>query len=160
MTSTVARFALILAGMGVSRAEAKRMLMEIQTAPIEDFMQCFTHFSEASVDWKSHRHHSDALPSARGQAARDGSVGDRVERLLKHEAGLSAGAASDMLSEMLVAAGLIHRDEIPPLSRKALRIWVDRILRRVPAKDILRFATLIRNQYVHDVNTDWTLGRR
>jgi len=90
---------------------------------------------------------------------RDASVGERVERLLKIEAGLTTAQAMEKLSLRLCDLGLIAYDDIPALSRKSLRDWVGRLSQRVPPKDILRCATILRNEHVHRPSRDWTLSR-
>lgn len=85
------------------------------------------------------------------------SVGARVERLLKDEAGLTTAQAVEKLTARLDELGLIERQNVPPLSRKSLRDWIDRLVRRVSEKDILRCATIIRNEHVHRPITDWAL---
>lgn len=90
---------------------------------------------------------------------RDASVGERVERLLRAEAGLTTAQAVEKLSLRLADLGLVAREDVPALSRKSLRDWVGRLAQRVPPKDILRCATILRNEHVHRPIRDWTLSR-
>ncbi|MDQ1094241.1 hypothetical protein QE400_003654 [Xanthomonas sacchari] len=88
-------------------------------------------------------------------SSNESSVGERVQRLLKDEAGLSTANAVELLSDALVSEQLIAAREIPPLSRKSLANWVDRVISNVAPKDMLRVATLLRNKIAHAPSTGW-----
>lgn len=87
------------------------------------------------------------------------SVGRRVERLLRNEAGLGTQAAVEMLSRRLVQHGVVASPQIPPLSRKSLEYWINRLISVVPEKEILRQATILRNELVHQRPPDWSLSK-
>jgi hypothetical protein len=87
----------------------------------------------------------------------DASVGERVEQLLKIEANLTNSQAVEKLASRLNEMGMIEQQDMPSISRKTLRSWVNQLLKKVPAKDILRCATILRNEYVHSPISDWKL---
>ena len=160
MKDNLSRIALILAGMGLSASELKSLLSDLRSVPINDLVHQVSVLVEASTSWRHDQPASDRLQEVHGRQQRDASVGERVERLLKDEAKLSTAVCFDVMSKMLVESGALRVDEIPPLSKKALRVWVDRVLEKVPAKELLRLATIARNQYVHSPQADWSIGRR
>lgn len=86
----------------------------------------------------------------------ESSIGDRVERLLKSEAKLSTSAAVDFVANSLMEQGLISLEDIPPLSKKSLSDWVNRLTIKVSPRDLLRTATLIRNRVAHLAEPDWS----
>jgi hypothetical protein len=97
------------------------------------------------------------------RAASDGgdvTVGDRVSRLLKVEAGLTTSRAMEELIDFFLANDLIARKDIPSLSKKSLADWVDRLSVNIKEKDLLRVATIIRNKFVHGPVSDWNLSRK
>lgn len=149
----------LLAGMGLSRKELRHLLQQVQRASIDDLVERVSTVGEKSIavaETRSNEFSSDLS----GRQHRNSTVGERVERLLKHEAKLSTGAASEILTKMLVDSGVLKIEDVPPLSKKALRYWVERLLQFVPAKEVLRVATIARNQIVHSPLADWTLGNK
>jgi hypothetical protein len=90
--------------------------------------------------------------------SRDASVGERVSTLLKKEAGLTTAQAVNLLTSRLVSMGLVQPGDVPPLSRKSLTDWINRFSKKVPPKDILRVATLLRNDHIHRPSDDWLIS--
>lgn len=83
------------------------------------------------------------------------SVGERVERLLKIDAGLSSREAVKLLSSALVAEKLIHRNHLPDLSKKSFSYWADKLSLMIDPKELLRVATQVHNQVVGNNQIDW-----
>lgn len=158
MKDSYSRLIFVLAGLGVSRNELRQLLLRLRSVAVEEVVN---EVSSLALARASDREESLDLRfnsySSRGH--RDSSVGERVERLLKDEANLSGPAAHQILSDMLIAAGLMAKDEVPALSKKALRVWVDRLIAAgIAEKEVLRLATIARNRVVHSPQTDWQLG--
>lgn len=158
MKDNYSRLIFVLAGLGVSRNELRKLLLRLRSVSIEEVVN---EVSSLALARTTDREESLDLSNSSyiSRVHRDGSVGERVERLLRDEANLSGPAAHRILSEMLVATRLMTQDEIPDLSKKALRVWVDRLIAGgISEKEVLRLATLARNRVVHSPQTDWRLG--
>lgn len=158
MKDSYSRLIFVLAGLGVSRGELRQLLLKLRSTSIEEVVN---EVSSLALVKKPNREESLDLSYNNyiNRVHRDSSVGERVERLLKDEANLSGPAAHRILSDMLAATGLMAPDDIPDLSKKALRVWVDRLISSgVSEKELLRLATLARNRIAHSPQTDWQLG--
>jgi|GEM_PF-3680157 len=156
MKDNLLRFIFCLAALDLPRDELHRLIAEFQSMPREEIA--------GRVDYLRHSlppHFLDdyriRFSDRKRPRSRGVSVGERVERLLKAEAGLSTIQAVEKLTSRLVETMAIERREVPPLSRKSLRNWVGRLIGKVPAKDVLRAATILRNEFVHSPVSDWTL---
>ena len=155
MKDNLTRLMLSIAALELSPKELRRVMMELQSMPPEEITGRI-HYLRKSIP----RHMFDDFRirfSSDQNFRRNGTVGDRVERLLKVEAGLSTSQAIDKLTVKLLENDLIQKGDVPPLSRKSFRDWVTRLSRRIPPKDILQAATILRNQYVHGPVNDWML---
>lgn len=164
MNSPHRKLALLLAGSGLSIREIEKAVFDLQ--PIELLMEVEYLRKEGSrVPSRLHyepkwvyRHEEEGLTRASPRRISVSDIGERVEILLKTEAGLGTSEARDLLAQSLAEAGAIHHSELPPLSRKALSSWVVRLSKLVPAKLILSHATKIRNSFVNSPNADWHFG--
>lgn len=160
MMNKMSRAMLALASLGLSGAELRRLLMELRSLPIEEIVMQVQLLSEACERRSEIPFDEPRLRYGhRERYQSESTVGDRVERLLKIEANLSTQEAYEALSNAIVASGMLPKYEIPPLSRKSLHNWVDRLIQKLPAKEVLHLATNVRNEYVHSPMTDWTIGR-
>ena len=155
MKDTLSRVLLCLTALDLSKAELHGLIVEFQSMPLEAIIDR-VEFLRRSVpahfvdDYRIRFTHPRSVHQ-------DSSVGQRVERLLRDEAGLSTSQAVEKLSSRLVEMGLIEGQQVPPLSRKSLRDWVGRLIKNVSAKDVLRVATILRNEIVHSPVNDWVL---
>lgn len=158
MRDDLSRLILLLAGMGLTKSQMRDLLHDVRSYPPDEIVEAA--FSLSRFDFAIDEPTSRPGRTAVMKHAGDSSVGERVERLLKTEARLSGQAAHRALSRMLVRYGFLREDEIPPLSKKALHLWIDRITSMgIPEKEILRLATIARNEAVHSPQPDWLLGR-
>lgn len=160
MKPNITRVMLALASLGLSDAELRRLLFEMRQKSVDDIVHRVSVLSDVSSAGALDHRRPVVMPDGHRSSQRDATVGERVEWLLKHEAGLSSAAAREVLANMLIETGALSRDEIPTISKKALRIWVDKIVQRVPAKEVLRVATIARNAHVHSPQRDWSLETR
>jgi hypothetical protein len=159
MKDTLSRIMLCLAALDLPQDELRRLVNELRSMS----------WQEINARVSSLRQHSqypatyeDTFPSWAERSpdqSHGASVAERVERLLKVEAGLSTAQAVEKLASRLSEMGLIEFRDLPTLSRKSFRDWVVRLAQRVPSKEILRHATILRNEHVHSPITDWTLSR-
>ena len=156
MKDNLTRLMLSIAALDLSPRELHRVMSELQSMPPEEISGRIAHLRKSIP-----RHLFDdfkiRFSSDRSFRFRNGSVGDRVEKLLKVEAGLSTAQAMEKLTQRLVETNMIERGDVPPLSRKSFRDWITRLSHRIPPKDILQAATILRNQYVHNPRNDWML---
>ena len=159
MKDNLAKFALILAGMGLKESDLRILLADLRSAPINEVVRRVAALAETGATWKLDQPTSDLPTETQGRHPRDATVGERVERLLRYEANLPTAVAYDLLAKMLVESGALRKEEVPPLSKKALRVWVEKVLQRVPAKEVLRLATIARNEHVHSPRPDWSIGK-
>lgn len=160
MNDHMARLALAVASLGLNDRELRDLMERLRRTSIEDLTKQIASLRRSSLAWSNKSIATDPRIDVLNRPNRDATVGQRVERLLKIEARLPTAVASKKLTDMMVKSGLIALKDIPPLSKKALRIWVDRVVQRVPEKEVLRCATVLRNEYVHSPGADWTIGGR
>jgi hypothetical protein len=154
---------LCIAALDLNEDELRRLLLELRSKTWSEIIEEVSALRQYAMNFqidtidkidKGKKRTSTKRSSSNSY---DVSVGERVERLLKVEAGLTTSQAANELSLLLDNQGLIKLEDIPPVYRKPLSKWVDKLAESVPEKDILRFATIIRNEYVHRPITDWTL---
>ena len=84
-------------------------------------------------------------------------VRKRVEFLLREEAGLTVNRAA---SELLASLKRERRgvfDTVKPPNKESLYSWLHRVFQNIEPSELLHHATLVRNKYVHDTDTDWPL---
>ena len=155
MTRTTRRLVLLLAAMELRRSEIFKLINDIRNTPDEILYHAIRDLQEDTQLMKPSFFEYQSAEAMSTSASRN--VAERVARLLKDEARLSNDEAAIRLSEALVQSHLIARSDVPPLSKKSFFDWVSRLANLVTEKDLLRAATLIRNQSVHGPNVDWKL---
>jgi hypothetical protein len=79
----------------------------------------------------------------------------RIERLML-ESGLTKTATVKATTDLLKERGYSPRS-LPDSNKIAFRAWVERLLRQVPADELLNVASIVRNHSVHGI--DWPLRR-
>lgn len=164
-TTSLRKLTLLLAGSGLSLSEIERAVMELQRNDPYDVVAQIDHLRREMAKSFERRRHEPTWEYVRDHPIRiretlfsHSDIGERVEDLLKHQAGLGTSQAFDLLVESLMKAGALHGDDVPPLSRKSLSNWVGRLSNVVPQKLILSHATQIRNSFVNSPGADWRLG--
>lgn len=158
MNNSKARFLMSLAALGLTKRELRALLKSVRSLPVDYIVEEVESLSEFHPGLDDEPTFTYSFSHSIGAGS---SVGDRVEHLLKNEANLTGPQAHKRLSKMLVDLGLIKPGAIPPLSKKAIRVWVDKlVLLGIPEKELLRLATIARNELVHSPNTDWKLTGR
>lgn len=163
MENNLFRLMLCFAVMDLNEDELRQLLFELRSKTWSEIneevfalRQYVKHYQIGAID-KINKDKKRVSTKKSTSNSYDSSVGERVERLLKIEAGLTNTQAADELSLRLAELGLIDLDDIPPISRKQFSKWVERLAESVTEKDILRCATIIRNEHVHRPISDWTL---
>jgi hypothetical protein len=157
MKDNLSRIIFCFAALDLSEDELRELVKDLRTIHWEEIKlrvslirQYILHY-QVIEDFHPSRKKRSKIQS------HDSSVGERVEQLLKVEANLTTAQAVEKLASRLSEMGMIDQQDMPPLSRKSLRGWINRLLKKVPAKDILRCATILRNEYVHSPISDWKL---
>lgn len=155
MKDNLARLLLCLASLGLRKAELNAVLDDLHTVSRSDILDRVAALQSQAktlpVDVQS-LFPSEAITS------RYDSIGRRVAQLLRIEARMGTAEAVGALSKSLIAFGVLRASEVPALSRKSLEDWVLRLASRVSEKEILRLATIIRNEKVHNPHRDWNLS--
>ena len=151
---------LLLAGSGLSHKEICELVAEIQDLSPRQLADAVLHLRRNAPDPLEV---SDSVPGG-GQkhrltgSHRPGSdVRRRVEFLLKEEAGLTVDRAA---SELLASLKRERRgvfDTVKPPNKESLYSWLHRVVPNIEPSELLHHATLVRNKYVHDTDTDWPL---
>lgn len=85
----------------------------------------------------------------------DDTLETKVTQLLVHEAKMTKFEASEALRMELEEKGTLL--ELPSLGKRGFGEWLRVLARLVPPSEILHLCTRIRNRYVHQSDTDWSL---
>jgi hypothetical protein len=158
MKDNFTRLMLCLASLDLSPTELRGLLKELHGIELGELSAIL---STINVPKATARRDSIDLPGFHPDdrtSTKNSSLGYRVERLLRVEAGMTVSQAVDELTNRLRLSDELRVVELPALSRKSLSDWVTRLARLVPEKEILRCATLVRNEHVHRPTRDWVLG--
>src|ERR1051325_5790571 len=129
MKDNLFRIIFCFAALDLSEEELRSLVNDLHTMQWEEInvrvslmRQCVLH----------HRVNEDTRPPTKKRSkirSRDTSVGERVEQLLKLEAQLTTAQAVEKLASQLTEMGMLEQQDIPPLSRKTLRSWIERLLK-------------------------------
>jgi hypothetical protein len=79
----------------------------------------------------------------------------RIEKLML-ESGLTKAATVKATTDLLKERGYPTKS-LPDSNKIAFRMWVEKLLRQVPADELLNVASIVRNHSVHGI--DWPLRR-
>lgn len=159
MKNSFTRLTWALASMGLSQNDLFDLLRELRMTSPEVIVERVNKVRRLSVfDDPDVDDHSRVGAPKISHASTERSIGERVERLLKVEARLGTNEAANFLRMKLIRDGIAKGSEVPELYKKALNVWVDRLARTIPAKELLRCATIIRNEQVHSPTPDWSIS--
>ena len=160
MNSDYAELVKIIANGEMDSLRLRRALLELFSRGVDRFVRDVIQQND------SHR-----APTRRiGTAASEGRILDRdtstdpadqVVQLLRLEANLSSGEAAKLILDRInidaVGTGL----RTPDQRKMGFKQWVDELSRHVSYSEILRIATLIRNERTHSVPPqDWPIRPR
>lgn len=155
----IERLILSLAASGLSRNELQVALTEFQRLNKGDVVAVVDRIREAAA--QSFFNESAAWDSSDAEQARklnsERAATDQIDRLLRVEAGLSSSEAAELLLRELPANTWFGMPPVKPRKKEGLRQWLNRLIRVVPASTLLHHATRIRNDRVHDSQSDWPL---
>ncbi len=78
-----------------------------------------------------------------------------LESILRKDSGLTVMDAAQRLSRHIERNMLV---DIPPYRPKqSFRSWLEKLIRVVPASELLHLANKVRNEVVHKADSDWSL---
>lgn len=147
------RVCLLLAAAGFSEREVR----EFANCLIEDGPGTLLHQFTYVRDMLRGIHLEQLETTLEHTAVTQTSAGtlSKVERLLLDEAGLSKGAAVDLL--MIEFRKRYPTKRLPSESRKGFAAWIEKLSVVIPESELLHVATQIRNSFVHQTPSDWRL---
>jgi hypothetical protein len=157
MKDNLSRLLLALAATDIPEAQLHELLIELSALTSKQLGSRISDLRRLSSYTFQEFDTPNSVRNRLNEQRSDLSVGARVDQLLRGEAKLSTGDAVQSLSSRIVQMKLLTPDRLPPLSRKSLRDWVGRLAMLVQPKDILRVATIVRNERVHSPARDWRL---
>ncbi|MBR8321651.1 MULTISPECIES: hypothetical protein [Burkholderia cepacia complex] len=159
MKSHVSRLCLILAAMDLRQNEIVSLLEEIRETGISKIIKEVELVRRHSLSIEESRRFDD-----NERYHRDGPNTNqksnailRAENLLKGDARLSTRQAIEEMSIQIISRypDLRESDALTPIQKKGLAEWLIRLLRIIPERELLHFATVVRNRYVDDSSSDW-----
>ena len=172
-TPEISRMLQIMVAAGWSRREIVRLCHELSTLPIdvlEDAIEESLHLHKVFDNQLSDRlsgYYSSASfhPVAAMESYSDSlhysssnimnsDLFYKVKQLLIDDLGLSSDEVVRLISQN-VSAGIY----VPPLSKKSLSNWLDRLSAHVAPSEILYIATGIYNQFKNKKGLDWNVRR-
>ncbi|MCK9638143.1 MAG: hypothetical protein M0R41_17875 [Methylobacter tundripaludum] len=103
----------------------------------------------------SRKSHGDAVAKDRKVGSPAETLEEKVVQLLVIDAGLSRGAAADALLNSI--RNKYPDIFLPNFGKMGFGEWIRKIAQRLSPSEILHFASIIRDQHVHDINNDWRL---
>lgn len=157
MKENLSRIMLCFAALDLDDVELRQLVDELNSMSWREIKSQVSSLRRYSKNRQVHKRTSKSNTTKPFTSYHDASFGERVERLLKDEAGLTTAQAAELLTLQLAKLGLVDLQKIPAPSKRPLRDWVGKLAQWIPEKDILRYATIIRNEYVHRPITDWAL---
>ena len=143
----------LLAASGYKEEELIEFIEQATVAGPESFLSTISELRRLEMKQSAFRIFADT-PSDTSKPS-PSETARKIERLLMVDAHMPRAAAIDALTEEVQRN--YPRRYIPSGSRKGFGIWIRQLARVVPEKDLLFFATAIRNRVVHDVLSDWRL---
>lgn len=159
MKNSLTRLTWALASMGLSQHELWNLLRELRMISPELMVERVNSVRRLSVFGDPDVYDNSRVGAPKiPHTGTERSIGERVERLLKVEARLGTQEAAHFLRMKLIQDGIAKDSDVPELYKKALNVWVDRLARTISAKELLRCATIIRNERVHSPAPDWSIS--
>lgn len=153
MNRILDRVSVLLAAAGFTEREAREFANSVAEVGPNIFLE---HFSYARDMLRSIHLEQLERRSGHTAAARTSSgTLSKIERLLLEEANLPKRVAIDLLSKQVQKR--YPSKQLPPESRKGFAAWIEKLSFIVSESELLHIATQIRNNFVHQVPSDWGL---
>jgi hypothetical protein len=157
MKDSLPRILLALAGADAGRSDLQEFLRWIDRNGVDRAVEIVhsLRLSADSMNRESARGlFNDELIESTNHSS-EKQLATRIEKLMLGS-GLTKSAAVKATVELLKERGYPPR-ALPDSNKLAFRAWLERLLRHVPADELLKIASIIRNYSVHDI--DWPLRR-
>jgi hypothetical protein len=157
MKDSLPRILLALASADASRSDLREFLRWIDLNGIDQAVE-IVHSLRVSAS-EMHRESGRGLfsdePLESVHRVSEKQLATRIERLML-ESGLTKAATVKVTTDLLKERGYLPRS-LPDSNKLAFRAWVEKLLRQVPADELLNVASIVRNHSVHGI--DWPLRR-
>jgi hypothetical protein len=143
----------LLAASGYKEKELVDFIEQATVAGPESFLSTIRELRRLEMNQSAFRVFADTPSDTSIPPPNDTAL--KIERLLIVDAHMPRAAAINALTEE-VQRNFPSR-YIPSGSHKGFGNWIRQLAKVVPEKDLLFFATAIRNRVVHDAPGDWRL---
>jgi len=157
MRDSLSRIFLSLASADASRSDLRELLKWIELNGIDRASEVIRSLqTSADVmhrDAQGGLSATESFEDARRSSERQLAL--RIERLML-ESGLTKAAAVKATTNALRERGYSLKS-LPESNKLAFRAWIERLLKQIPAEDLLSVATTVRNYSAHGL--DWPLRR-
>ena len=155
---------LLLAGSGLSHKDICELVVEIRDLPARELADAIMHVRRNALsplkDAGSMLGESPKPHGLRRPHRPASDVRSRVEFLLREEAGLTVNRAASELLTLLKRERPGVFDAVKAPNKESLYNWLLRVSSNIEPSELLHHATLIRNKYVHNTDSDWPLLQR
>ena len=161
MHRVIDRLVLLLAAAGLSHRELRQLAAELQDlkpSDLADAVVSLRHdalnrvaFEESRITGKR------TTPALRKRHRAGPAIDGRITLLLREEAGLTVKEAAEELLASLRRERPETFQAVKPPNKEGFHRWLARLLQKVEPSELLHHATLVRNKYVGDGETDWPL---
>ena len=154
---STSRILLALASADVTRGELRGFLHWIDSTGLEQTADIIETLRDAATDTTRAYGRSLFVEDTR-QAERSISERHLVSRIEKImlESGLTKSATIQATNTLLKQRGYSLKT-LPDSNKIAFRSWIEKLVRRVPAEELLSVASLVRGKSVQGI--DWPLRR-
>lgn len=151
------RAMLVLASLKLTRAELAQVWNLMQKLSLQEFINTLRTLSQEHFNEKDEMQEANALPSDLLTTSTSGTVLKNVIYLLRHDSKLSNKEIVASLTMLFSTKGAADIVSIKYDNRKSISEWLDQLARIVGPSELLRAATIIRNQKVHQTPNPWPL---
>lgn len=154
MSESYIRICFLLAAAGYRESELAEFARAVVSAGSARFVDDVAERQAFIQQNKNRGSKGDVATTKRVPRRLDDSLAEKVTQLLVLEARKSKLEASEALRLELMKQGV----KAPPsLGKRSFSDWLDQLARVIPHSEILHLSTRIRNQFVHQSDTDWSL---
>lgn len=154
MSESYIRICFLLAAAGYRENELAEFARAVVSAGSARFVDDVAERQAFIQQNKNRGSKGDVATTKRVPRRLDDSLAEKVTQLLVLEARMSKLEASEALRFELIKQGV----KAPPsLGKLSFSDWLDQLARVIPHSEILHLSTRIRNQFVHQSDTDWSL---
>lgn len=172
--STIKHLATVLASSSLSEKELREALTQLFKAGTDQLLYAIHEirskrdvsscYDKGSVSPRNYSDHSgdyttDVSKEGLQRVTDFEDVAIQVEHLLRVEAKLTSDQAEKRLLSAFPPGFIPLKLPSRSKSKMSFREWVKRFARLVPPRELLRAATLIRNEAVRSDSSDWPLKR-